>query len=42
MLAPWKGSYDKYRQHIEEQRHHLADKIPYSQSYGFSDSHAWM
>ena len=42
MLAPWKGSYDKYRQHIEKQRHHLVDKIPYSQSHGFSGSHVQM
>ena len=24
MLAPWKESYDKPRQHIKEQRHHFA------------------
>ena len=24
------------------QRHHFADKGPYSQGYGFSSSHAWM
>ena len=35
MLAPWKKSYDKPRQHIKKQRHHLADKDPSSQSYGF-------
>ena len=34
-LAPWKESYDKPRQHIKKQRHHFADKGPYSQSYGF-------
>ena len=39
MLAPWKKSYDKSRQHIKKQRHHLADKGPCSQSYGFSSSH---
>ena len=38
-LAPWKESYDKTRQRIKKQRHHLADKGPYSQSYGFSSSH---
>ena len=27
MLAPWKESYDKPRQHIEKQRHHFADKV---------------
>ena len=36
MLAPWKESYDKPRQHIKKQRHHFADKGPSSQSYGFS------
>ena len=35
-LAPWKKSYDKLTQHIKKQRHHFADKLPYSQSYGFS------
>ena len=30
---------DKLRQHIKKQRHHLAYKVPYSQSYGFSSSH---
>ena len=42
MLAPWKKSYDKPRQHIKKQRHPFADKGPYSQSYGFSSSHAWL
>ena len=41
-LAPWKESYDKTRQSIKKQRHHFAAKDPYSQSYGFSSSHAWM
>ena len=27
---------------LKEQRHHFADKRPYSQSYGFSSSHVWM
>ena len=26
----------------KKQRHHLADKGPSSQSYGFSSSHVWM
>ena len=39
MLAPWKESYDKSRQHIRNQRHYLADKGSYSQSYGFSSCH---
>ena len=42
MLAPWKKRYDTPRQHIKKQRHHLADKCQYSQSYGFSISHIWM
>ena len=41
-LAPWKKSYDKPRQHIKQQRHHFANKGPYSQSYGFSSGHVWM
>ena len=28
MLAPWKKSYDKPRQHIKMQRHYFADKRP--------------
>ena len=32
MLAPWKESYDKPRQHIKKQKHHFADKGPYSQN----------
>ena len=42
MLAPWKKICDKPRQHVKKQRHHLADKGPYSQSYGFSSSHVCM
>ena len=42
MLAPWKNSYDKSRKHIKKQRHHFANKGPYSQSYGVSSSHVWM
>ena len=42
ILAPWKKSYDKPTHHIEKQRQFFADKGPYSQSYGFSSSHAWM
>ena len=41
-LAPWKKSHDRPRQHIKKQRHHFANKGPYSQSYGFSGSHAQM
>ena len=35
-------SLDKPRQHIKKQRHHIANKSLYSQSYGFSSSHVWM
>ena len=27
MLAPWKKSYDQPKQHVEKQRHLLADKV---------------
>ena len=37
-----KKSYDKPRQCIIKQRHHFANKGLYSQSYGFSSSHARM
>ena len=36
MLAPWKKSYDKPRQHIKKQRHYSVRKGLSSQSYGFS------
>ena len=42
MLAPWKKSYDKLRQHIKKQRHYFADKGPSSRSYSFSSGHVWM
>ena len=35
----WKESYDKPRQHIKKPSHHFANKDPYSQIYGFSNSH---
>ena len=37
-----KKSYDKPRQHIKKQTHYITDKIPFSQSYGFSSSHGWI
>ena len=37
-----KKSYDQPRQHIKKQRHNFADKVPSSESYGFSSSHVWM
>ena len=42
MLAPWKKSYLKPRQHIRKQRHYFADKGPSSQSCGFSSCHVWI
>ena len=42
-LVCWeKITMNKPRQHIKKQRHHFADKGPYSQSYGFSSSHVQM
>ena len=41
-LAPWKKSYNQPRQHIKNQRCYFANKVPSSQSYGFSSSHVWM
>ena len=35
MLAPWKKSYDKPRQHIKKKRHHFAEKGPYSLAMAF-------
>ena len=40
--ALWKKSYDKPRQSTKKQRHHFADKDPYSQGYDFSSGHVWM
>ena len=42
LLLGRKAMNDKPRQCIEKQRHHFADKSPYSQSYGFSSSHVQM
>ena len=42
MLVPWKESYDKPRQCITKQKHHVANKGTYSQNYGFPSSHVWM
>ena len=35
MLASWKKSYDKSRQHIKKQRHHFANKGPIVKSMVF-------
>ena len=40
--ASWKKSYGKPRQCIKKQRHHLAYKSAYSQSYSFSSNHVWL
>ena len=42
MLAPWKKSYDRPRQHVKKQKHYFANKCLSSQSYGFSSSHVWI
>ena len=34
--------YDKPRQHVTKQRHRFANMGPYSQTYGFPNSHVWM
>ena len=38
----WEENYTKPRQCIKKQRHHFADKGPYTQSSGFSSGHVWM
>ena len=35
-------SYDQPRQHIEKQRHYLANKGLSSQGYAFSSDHVWI
>ena len=35
LIPAWKKSYDKPRQCTEKERHHFADKGPYSQSFVF-------
>ena len=44
LLLWWKAMPKKVLlfMHIKKQRHHFADKDPYSQSYGFSISYVWM
>ena len=41
-LPSWNKSEYKPRQCIKKKRHHFAYKGPYSQSYGFSNSHVWI
>ena len=40
--TPMTNSYDKPRQNIKKQRHYFANKVPFSQGYGFSSCHIWM
>ena len=42
MIASWQESYDKPRQCVKKQRHHLVNKSLYSQGYGLSSSHIQM
>ena len=42
MLAPWKESYEKPRQHTKKQRHPFPNKGPHSQSCVFFSSHVRM
>ena len=42
MLAPLKETYNKTRQHIKKQRYHFANKGPYSQGLGPSNSYIQM
>ena len=42
MLALWKKSCNKPRQHVKKQRHYFANKSPSSQRYGFFSSRVWM
>ena len=41
MIASWQESYGKSQQ-CEKQRHHFADRGPYSQGYGLSSSRVRM
>ena len=42
MLDPWKKNYEKPRQHIRNQRHYFANKVPSSQRDGFFSHLVWM
>ena len=41
-IASWQESCDKPRQCVKKQRHHFANKGPYSQGYRLSSSHLQM
>ena len=40
-IASWQESCDKPRQCVKKQRHHFANKGPYSRGYGLSSCHVW-
>ena len=42
MISSWQESYDKTTQCVKKQRYHFADKGPYNQTYGLSNSHLQM
>ena len=42
MIAPWKKSYNKPRQHNKKAETLLCNKGPSSQGYGFFSGHVWM
>ena len=42
LAGKWQESDDKPRQPVEKQRHHSADKAPYSQGYGIPSGHVWL
>ena len=42
MLAPWKESHDKPRQHIKKQRHHFADKVQVVKAIVFPVDNVWI
>ena len=42
MFAPWKKNYDQARKRIKKQRHYFANRGPYTESYGFTNSYIWM
>ena len=42
LIFPPTKSYDQPRQHIKKHRCYFTNKVPSSQSYGFSSSHVWM
>ena len=41
-FLPWNKSYDQPKQQIKKQKQYFANKVPSSQSYGFSSIHVRM